>query len=974
MSRLRRSARRAACFAVAVAAAIGFVATGGPAPARADQQIDQISGNGDTPSALTVRWDQGLLKADNDPAQAIKRDPNSPYNFMYDDFKNLQVTVSQTQNLTYQSIRVRWSGGKQTIAPVNGNFLQIMQCYGDAATGPNPENCEYGSQGLANKLPNTNSQIGQRRGRYCATGASPNVGNPPGGTFSSRWGCDPAERDPAPSGITHRRPSCTLDCDDFYGVPFVSLTDSTHPAYESQQTQAYYDEFSTNEVQFAPTGADGTGEIYFRTLTAAESPALGCGAALPSGAPRGCWIVIVPRGEYEPNGHWIQDPTNSIANFQALQETPLGASTWAQRIQIHLGFDLLTPNCPPSVGKDRSTQGTGIVARAVFSWTLALNLVADCKVTYTFVPTHESVSTTQLAGGGTGLAFTNIPIGSEVLRTPEGAPGPLPPLVYAPVAASATLFAFNINQATGQVTTHVKLTPRLLAKALTQSYRFDLPDVDSRGGGPASAWAIHNPDFLTEDPEFRNLNPGISTPAAGSPLAPLLTPDHSVINQQVWDWIVSDASARRWLTGQADEYGMVVNPNYSNLTPSLVDGPWDWYPRTDPTVFKDPIDPRAFRRSGDVLPYVEDLEDSATHIRSANNPLGAAWDALKPAPDGQTGWWAGSGIEPAGRIFLWGVTGSADLASQGLVPADLCNADGTTCVAPDTGSVSAALGAAAPDATGLLHVDPAAPGAGAYPLINVTYAAVRTDQDAAALNDYAALVELAAGPGQTPGDGPGQLPRGFLPLPTSLLQQARAGAALLRNLAGARPLAAKGVAAAGGWYSVVVPEGSFDPTENVTGAVHSNPVPVGRADADGNGGLTLRFQMPTGLPSGPHQVVLTGSGSNKTYTIDFTLSGAVAAPTQPGTPTTRPITTTVTPTPPATGAAYTTTKAKAPPNPIATKETPLLGIARWGLVVVTVVGLSGTFGGPLAKWISALRGRRRRARSLIGSSSSRVDT
>jgi hypothetical protein len=151
------------------------------------------------------------------------------------------------------------------------------------------------------------------------------------------------------------------------------------------------------------------------------------------------------------------------------------------------------------------------------------------------------------------------------------------------VGISAITFAFNINLSTGYIATPVKLTPRLMAKALTQSYKKDLSDFDNNHPGPA--WAKNNPTTILTDPEFEKLNPNVPTSTkSGSPLAPLLTEDHSAVNQQVWAWIQSDKVARDWLAGKPDENGMVVNPNYKKLKlnnpPAL-----DSYPRADPTCF-----------------------------------------------------------------------------------------------------------------------------------------------------------------------------------------------------------------------------------------------------------------------------------------------------------------------------------------------------------------------------------------------------
>ena len=49
------------------------------------------------------------------------------------------------------------------------------------------------------------------------------------------------------------------------------------------------------------------------------------------------------------------------------------------------------------------------------------------------------------------------------------------------------------------------------------------------------------------------------------PTAPLLTEDHSALNQQIWQWIQSNsAAATAWLGGTADasDGNMQVDPDY----------------------------------------------------------------------------------------------------------------------------------------------------------------------------------------------------------------------------------------------------------------------------------------------------------------------------------------------------------------------------------------------------------------------------
>lgn len=896
---------------VAVAALTALVAIGPVGPARAAPSggVDQITGDGNTSSALTVSWSQGLLGADNQTVVKA-RDPNSPLSFMYDDFKNLKVTVSQTQSLVHQSIKVSWSGGKPSGSQFQGDYLQMMQCYGDANAGPDPENCQYGSLGL---LPGnaSNAAVGTRTGNLCAPGSTPSATQPPTthDGSSAVLGCDALE----PTDPSHLRPGASTDT---YDIPFVPVgtTDKIYGAATD-----YYDRFNTNEVQEANTGSDGTGQYFFQALTSTEAPGLGCGAVQSSGSARDCWLVIVPRGEYKANGYKIDGGTSAIS---FLNDSPLGASNWAQRIQVHLNFAPIQNNCPIGSAQEREMVGTGLIAHAVFSWQLALNAAAKCKTIYGYSETPEATNTSQLAtNGAIGLAFTTIPIGSESGRLNGGGSGDLGvPLAYAPVGISAITFGFNINLATGYISTPVKLTPRLLAKALTQSYRSDLPDFDNNHPGPD--WAKKNPLTILKDPEFEKLNPDVPTSTgSGSPDAPLLTEDHSGVNQQVWQWIQSDKAARDWLSGTADENGMVVNPAFKSLglnkSPAI-----DSFPR-DVTDCFDYGNPNAtpptkeVKCSLDLLPYVNSLDEGAATVRAANNIEGAAWDPTKLAPDGSTGWWGNGGVVPAGSTFLWSVTDTASLANHGLVPADLCDASGNHCVGPETASITTALGTAKADSTGLLHIDPASPGSGGYPLVDVTYAAVRTDQSAAALQSYAALINYAADQGQNPGVNPGQLPHGYLPMPQALRDKAKAVAAAL--VGGNQPTSPGGGSLGGGGSNPggrSNPGGGSGPGGTSLGGGESNP--GGGLNGSGSGpGGTGRGGVPGGSSPG---------GASGAQNGKSPISG----------------TSTITPSPLPSGSV---------PAQLAAGNTPRTppGAVRWALLVVAIAGLVGASIRPVAK-------------------------
>src|SRR5262249_46370868 len=133
---------------------------------------------------------------------------------------------------------------------------------------------------------------------------------------------------------------------------------------------------------------------------------------------------------------------------------------------------------------------------------------------------------------------------------------------------------FNISLNTGYITTSMKLTPEVLAKALTQAYPTDLPDFYPAGAVQPPAWARANPLNLSFDPEFQQLNnvgtqdgnlfPRFSQSTETT--APLLVGDKSGLIQQVWKWVQSGAPARALLAGTPDtKFNVTADPDYVQL-------------------------------------------------------------------------------------------------------------------------------------------------------------------------------------------------------------------------------------------------------------------------------------------------------------------------------------------------------------------------------------------------------------------------
>lgn len=892
LRRLRLSGAVLTLLALAGLAALG---PAGSAQAASGGGFNQMTGIGTTSSAVTVDWTKGLLNDQNQPittsgtelspnsdrqAFAAGQSTTSPLSFMYQDFKNLKVTVSQTQNITHQGITVTWTGGlptNKTVSP-QSDFLQMMECYGDASTGPNPQDCEYGSQGMLASGAD-NPAIGNRYGFLCAppgTVVAPSAPNGVAGLAGDPgYGCDPYESnittDCNPAQISGDQ--CTPD--GVYEIPFVPVDDPAHPVYGQDNLLTDFAQSNSNEVQDAESDVHGNGEQQFQTLTSNEAPHLGCGALEDNGKPRNCWLVIVPRGTFEPNGFQVR---GSAYPGGYLQTSPLSASNWAQRIQVHLNYVPLGTACPITA-LPYSVDGTQVISRALTSWELALNLAAKCAYVYSYGATGEVTDTKDLQAvnkDNPNMAFTTIPIGGEATRYPGGTPPRLPKIVYAPVAVTAMGFGFNVNL-NGYRTTPVNLTPQLLARALTQVYQFDLPDdvSDAKSAYPGPAWAQKNPNSLTQDPAFHALNPDIPANFGASyPLAPLLTGDRSALNQQIWQWAQTDAATRTWLDRASTAADPVkADPFYVTLglgkTPAL-----DSFPRAyanelnlgQCTAEMGCSTPKGEKLGTlDLLPSAPSIDTADSWVLAANDTsYGFPFSTQNKAADGSPGWWSKVGAQPPGLTFMWAASDMPDLAAYGLISANLCQASGKGCVGPTLASVTKALNSATTDSQGLLQVNPAKVPAGGYPLTQVVYAAVPTNQSAAALGAYADLIQYASTAGQVTGAAPGDLPPGYLPLTAKLKAQAASAVRQLRAAGG------PGSSPRSPLLSATPGHGSGSSGSTITsgnpgnGATSTNSSPGGTSPGVSGGrpaspSATASAALQQGVVTGPSSAALSGS-------------------------------------------------------------------------------------------------------------------
>jgi hypothetical protein len=321
----------------------------------------------------------------------------------------------------------------------------------------------------------------------------------------------------------------------------------------------------------------------------------------------------------------------------------------------------------------------------------------------------------------------------------------------------------------------MKLTPRLVAKLLTQSYAAAVQV-------PSDAMNQHNPLGLLFDQEFLDLNPEYKgfasnvTPAP-DPLVQLGTAD---VTSLLWSWVKSDPDASAFIAGHPDPYGMVVNPNNQNLQL-----PTSTFPRNDQSCIERIIGPGGEKGNfctQDTHPFTTDMHDAGRAASRGDTEGRTIVDKNGvPGP-------AAVGRQLAGKRAMLAVVDVATATRYGLPMAALRNSAGQF-VAPATTSLQAGTAAMKPSAVaGVLASDPGARDPAAYPLPALTYGVTSPSTlDVAAGKDYAAFLRYAAGPGQQPGINPGQLPLGMAPLPDRLKAQTIAAAAAIEAQAGKPP-------------------------------------------------------------------------------------------------------------------------------------------------------------------------------------------
>ena len=716
-------------------------------------------------------------------------------------FKDLSVTVNQTKNLLNQAVSVQWSGAAPTREGPGrfaANYLQIMECWGDDDgthpdnPGPPPEKCESGA---------TNATYGG------ATGSN----FPPGSETTERvisrkdW----SNFNPSVGFLDNRT---GLVWRSFKAVDGTQINAHFNPDFDPSVQggtfwqNPYFNIVTTNEIAGARTGVNGKGSTLFEVVTGIESSGLGCGQQVEpaSGGKRlpKCWLVVVPRGlpadenKGTPSG-------GSNADQLGVQTSPLAPAQWANRISIPLEFDPIDTACSLSANL-RQIVGSQLAAPAAASWQpkLCENKALE-PYAYGTIPDGSAKKQIVAAQpGAPGMAVVSSPLAA-------GDRDPASPVVYAPLTLSSTVVAFNIERnpkltapadeqaLAGVPVSHLNLTPRLLAKLLTQSYA---DQVQIEASSPPYPWLKGNPPHMGADPDFLQFNPefGQLNVTNARNFSGLVLPlGNSDAAQQVWAYVLADPEAKAWLDGAPDKWGMKVNPVYATAASANPSGiafatpvPSS-FPKSDsycfqgkPTGITGTLVPPALCTT-DWVPYAGSFREAAHITRIADdgakvvvNPFAYTTDQI----------WSRDIPQALGTRSMLAISDSASAFQYGVQTANLSRAgddgSGRAFVAPDAKGLTAGVAAMkAVNDPAVLEPDPLASNGGAYPLTVLTYAAVKPlSLDTTARTQYAAFADYAASAGQVPGQLIGELPPGYAPLTPALETQAKDAASVIRTL------------------------------------------------------------------------------------------------------------------------------------------------------------------------------------------------
>lgn len=678
------------------------------------------------------------------------------------DFPSHKVTVTadQTRDLRgRQRIQISWKGatpsGGRAVNPygeagLNQEYpVMIMQCRGiDDPKAPaskrlSPSTCFTTSVAERSQVARGDGESLWRVDRYA----------------------DAADRERL-SGITpfpsKKCPAADVTGFSSHLTPFVAIGSDakTHLACTSDTMPpeaAVGAAFPPAELA-AFTDTTGRGSVQFEVRSDVENESLGCSAKVA------CSVVVIPieglscdkpsspmsdsDKACRKGGRFLPGSSNFAGDGVDLSVSPAlwwSESNWRNRFSIPITFGLPPNTCdvldprPPT-----GFYGSELLAQAGLQWAPAYCLRKD----------RFKFQLNQMSDvAGWNLMLSGQAAAAEVSSARD--PGPNK-VGYAPTGITGFAVGYVIDRPdnAGELT-RLRLNARLLAKLYTQSYL----GSDLGRGHPGIA---KNPLGIMNDPEFQQLNKGLSKISQEAGATILSLSNDSDVIRQVTDYIAHDPDAMAFVNGKADPWGMVVNPSYKG-----VDLPVDGWPQLDtykPTT-QDPC------RKANPAFYFNQIAAPVTTLAKISAALLDGWPNVQTRCDKDQS----TGLYKLGRIdrqsfgarFMLGIVSLGDADRYGLRTADLQTTKGTFVGPTDASLASAITLSKQADPLGPFVLDQAdvRRSRTAYPGTMVVYTAAKTSgaskADAAKVAQF---IKISTTEGQRPGAGNGQLPGGFLPI------------------------------------------------------------------------------------------------------------------------------------------------------------------------------------------------------------------
>ena len=345
-------------------------------------------------------------------------------------------------------------------------------------------------------------------------------------------------------------------------------------------------------------------------------------------------------------------------------------SNWANRFSIPITFGLPPDTCDILDSRaPTGFYGTELLAQAALQWAPAYCLRED-----RFKFQHNQMSDE----AGFNLMESGEAAAAEVSSEHEqrGAD----PVAYAPTAITGFGIWYVADKPDNACeVTDLRLNARLVAKLLTQSYLGS--DLGRAHPGIGS-----NPLSMLVDPEFIELNPGLSRTSQEAAATLLSLSNSSDVIEQLTDWIAHDKEAMAFVDGKPDDWGMKVNPAYEGLELPRSEIPLldEYVPQTENTC-----------RQQNPGVYFNQLAAPVTTMRKIAEAVLDGWPNVQTRCDFDTA----TGMFKLGRIdrqnvgsrFMLGLVSLGDAERYGLRLASLEASPGDF-VAPTDPSLAAAVG------------------------------------------------------------------------------------------------------------------------------------------------------------------------------------------------------------------------------------------------------------------------------------------